>query len=924
MVSAYLRVPDEEANWKYGCQAHVRGASVHLDLRLEVDKTTLVGWTLDLIKSILAELILRYSNEEEFMAALKDKSILKGKNWREFLREVIEDPTMKLKDELSKALDDKYKEQIREHTKGMSYEEIAKIIEPYKERVRKFFEDPSNKVLCQTKEPEPHEWLNAQGKVEPGEVGATRNLPGFFVPFDSGTVEFLAQKPYMHEYWLHGKVFNGKFIVRKLARTKKWAKTGRALQVWMMWKTKEDDLPYVLKRRAVQQGWMPPEGKSALPKHIRVQIPKGLEYWKYKGQKAKAVRDELVKLIKKKEVTITPVKEAIEERKVKFQVKRLWWKGPVVIRGTPRIFYVLLFHNGKVHYAWHFTKNPVDVFGEEVEELTTEEFLESYCCGFLEGVMEQALAVPLEPEMYEDGELLKKEGSLPPEHPLNPNKELDLHFDTVDEGTAIIIAEERGRFYRFKMQGKQLKGYFSLMREDPHSKMWKLARSTPPSPSEEALETEFVLHKHYNGVEPHWDIRLKVGDRLLEFNIYRDPLEMGRGDEAKANRKVCKDLTWFIKQGQGIDRKVAGKWTKIDVIDTGKAKILLDTGDEVLFSVDGEKLKGRWLWRRQSGAIRKVSAVAESNYAPVARSDKNLGGVIRPIDVKPAFQKPILLQDNYVFIANPERETKGDIDIIIRAPIAYFDEEENLEKKSKEELLGLLKVCMERFRELDDWYHRALRFRLSRAVKAVKPELYDRLHISHDPRGPFTNYLPLYDLVLVPSQVDKPIQMSREEVERLIQESFKWAKRYDIDHSSEEELWIRGVALFPQCSLNQRCYSREEIKKMARTAIGKPIMVNHGEPPYEGLKIGVIEDAEEENGQLEFIGRITDPEWVKRIKETPKDERWLSIGAQPRDVALKAGKEYPSGLIIEEISILVPPAKPGVPKAHYEVKGEEW
>ena len=55
-----------------------------------------------------------------------------------------------------------------------------------------------------------------------------------------------------------------------------------------------------------------------------------------------------------------------------------------------------------------------------------------------------------------------------------------------------------------------------------------------------------------------------------------------------------------------------------------------------------------------------------------------------------------------------------------------------------------------------------------------------------------------------------------------------------------------------------------------------------------------------------------------------EDERKLSIGATSRDVIKKDGKEYPIGVVIDEISIIVPPAEPAVPKAKFQVKEKGW
>jgi len=761
------------------------------DLRCEISKDTLVGWTINLIKSVLPEAILEFSNEQEFMEALKDKGILKGRGWGEFLKEVIEDETMKLKDDLSAALDDKYKQRLSEKMKDVPYEKVESWIKPYRERLKKFFSDPNNKAVCEKKADEPHEWIDVKGRVEPGEVGATRNMPGFFVPIDSGRVEFLAQKSYMHEYWFHGEVFNGKFIVRLLASRPEWKKSG-GRQVWMMWRTKDDDLPYVLKKRAVDLKWMPPDGVSALPEHMRKHVPYGLEYWRYSGEKARQLRDELSSLVRKGKIKLVATTEMLEEEKVKFQLKRLWWKGPTVIRGVPQIFYVLLFHKGEeILYGWHLVHNIAElnkVFGEKLGEDIEKTDLEL--------IAEDAQALMLS-EKELDPELLKETGSLPPEHPLNPNKKLDLNFDTVDSGDAVILSEEKDVAIKFEMDGKAIKGVYVMVRQSPGSNLWRWKRSTPP-----------------------------------------------------------------------------------------KAK----------------------------------------EYAKVPPSGKKLGGVIKPGDVSDSFKEPIKLQDNFVFIANPDRETTGDIDIFIRAPFFAVEEpESSLKEKSREELLQILERYKMIARLFDDWYNRALHFRIERAVKAKHPEFVDRLHIVNDFRGPFSDAKPVYDLVLMPSE-SPVIRMTRERLRDTLIESFNWARKYEVDldrYQATGETWIRGKALFPVVSRNNRFYSKEEITKMARTAIGKPIMINHGASPYENLHIGVIEDAEEEDGVIEFLGRITDEEWAEKVRNMPKEQRKLSVGAYPREVKQVDGKEVPEGLIISEISIIVPPAKPGVPQTSYQVRDRE-
>jgi len=222
-----------------------------------------------------------------------------------------------------------------------------------------------------------------------------------------------------------------------------------------------------------------------------------------------------------------------------------------------------------------------------------------------------------------------------------------------------------------------------------------------------------------------------------------------------------------------------------------------------------------------------------------------------------------------------------------------------------------------------DWLIRPVFFRLSRAILA-NPELSRRIHYTSDDRGPFTDFLPLFDLALVPSKDEKIIRMSKQFIESKIRESFRWARPFRIE-DAPEGLLIRGQALFPTCSLNQRCYSRKELIRLAGGAKDKPIMINHGEPPYQNLKIGKILDAEVEDDALEFIGVITDPEWIEKIKSLPETQRKLSVGAEYRELnILPSGREEPKGLVLDEISIIIPPDKPGVPDAWFELKLDGW
>lgn len=53
-------------------------------------------------------------------------------------------------------------------------------------------------------------------------------------------------------------------------------------------------LPYVLGKEAVESGWMPPDGKSALPSSLAEVVPPDLRYWEAVGPDARVRRDKLV------------------------------------------------------------------------------------------------------------------------------------------------------------------------------------------------------------------------------------------------------------------------------------------------------------------------------------------------------------------------------------------------------------------------------------------------------------------------------------------------------------------------------------------------------------------------------------------------------------------------------------------------------
>jgi len=484
-----LVYPDESKGWLFVVQAHIRGLSVHGDNRNEISDTKLVGWTWSIIKSLLPEMLAQHVTPQELSEA--DVKLSK----EELLKLEI--------DEMSEKIPDPIKRKLSSIIDEMSPSELEKIIRKRIPEIKKFLSDPTNKIFTTTKATEPHEWLTFQGKVEPGRVGATKEHPGFFIILDKGRVEFGCQKPYAHEYWFHGDVFNGHFYIRQIARRPEWEKAGRRGLVWMTFRARDEAPPYVLSSRAVEEGWIPPKGVSCLPEKIRKQIPDQYKYW-LKPDPRKT-RDTLVATLRKKKLVLK-----FAAPKLQFQVKRFWWKGPTQIRGMPQIFWAIILHDGEdVKEFWHFDEDPTEHLG--------------------------ILATV---ERFRDLKLIEEQGEFHRGHALNPNLRLPLYYDTIDEGAAEIIAESSSLF-RVRLKGKRLSGLYVFLREDPKSEMWKFLKSELPKPKMEASELE--------GGEPQG---------FLSFITDIEGFDPSKSPDTELARKRMRDdwrltMAWWSSKRQG-------------------------------------------------------------------------------------------------------------------------------------------------------------------------------------------------------------------------------------------------------------------------------------------------------------------------------------------------------------------------------------
>lgn len=291
-MSAFEEYPPKSLDTKFVVHAHFRKeTSVHLDVRIQYNQSSLIGYTLT----------NPFNVEKPFE----------------------------------------------------SLENAKKIIESKRPDIEKRIANPNDKFLAIPKEVQPAVWLKVEGEVGEGEIGATHFGKGAFVIVDSGSVEFGRLSTFFREYWLHGKLFNGRFVARLVPNStidNPDAEGGlsKSNLMWLFWKTKDQD-PFVLSKRAITQGYIPPYDISAMPKSLTKEIPSKLRFWHHKNKfKRIAVRSALVEsgIVRLEETapSISDVAGVVPDETGKFVLMVQSFKGQFVIRFGPSrtIFHLFL------------------------------------------------------------------------------------------------------------------------------------------------------------------------------------------------------------------------------------------------------------------------------------------------------------------------------------------------------------------------------------------------------------------------------------------------------------------------------------------------------------------------------------------------------------------------------------------------------
>ena len=369
-------------------QHHWRGKSVHGDLRFEdVSSKHLNGWTLMIEKE-----------------------------------GVITAPIIDLEAAKAAATEDYYK---IDYTQGYPTEQKIQVVQ---------------------KGTQPLVWLTTEGKADPGTVGATREFPGIFDIVDKGFYELGADKPFFKEYFVKGKILQGRYVLRKLPSSGNFKDSGREPFVWYFWKT-EEQTPYILSSRAIRKQDFPIgiNSSSWLPLEIEKQIPKEFHWWNKdidREQATELIKETIKYLRNKNIITLT--------ENTKFILHRHWWKGQKVIRNLPVEHWDLRF---SPQYEFTLDKNPL------------------FDSKDINAIYRKGYDIDIAKAFSKDDETIKagEQG--------NPNKSIDAHIEALDYGEVSIINHTE-QFMSIELHGKHIKGYYTLKQTDPNSNLWVLNKGT--------------------------------------------------------------------------------------------------------------------------------------------------------------------------------------------------------------------------------------------------------------------------------------------------------------------------------------------------------------------------------------------------------------------------------------------------------------
>ena len=416
-----------EKGKRFVLQHHFRGASEHIDFRVQINHV-LEGFTIaaqhaDILKDELAK-HWKLDKTKDVYSLFWDKELAYQLDKKE---KITKEPSATLKKKI-------FDFHVALH-KDAKYWKVD--LETGEEKKRKGAVEGTKqveKIFCVKKGKEPFEWLDIEGVTKPREIepepGGTRFYPGIFVEIDSGVYYPGAQKPYFKEYFLAGKKWKGRIVFRLVAGLR----GTKAVADWLYWKP-DDQSPYVLSSRAIKDNWFPDGGSAMSPEWER-KLPAELQFWRADKSKRAEVRKLARKYLLQKKMLSA-------ESSSGFILTNRNWAGQLVVRGLPFEDYHLKIDSKK----FHLDKDP----SSKVPD------------------------VGISALQFEGKEEYFKEGKKQPKTAVNPNAKIPAFVEIIDHGSMEIIADEP-LYLHVRFKGKKLKGLYYFRRTSRLSNFWSLKK----------------------------------------------------------------------------------------------------------------------------------------------------------------------------------------------------------------------------------------------------------------------------------------------------------------------------------------------------------------------------------------------------------------------------------------------------------------
>lgn len=439
--------------------------------------------------------------------------------------------------------------------------------------------DPNQKVVLVGKATQPLVWMNVREvSYPPGSVGATKYEKGVFITMDEGMAYPGTQRPYFKEFFLDMKHFKKQRMVeRLLGVSPEWEEQPKGPVQWQTWIT-DDEVPYILsaRQRKEKRDYIPKDEEKAIPPWWEEKIKPEFKWWQKnltKSEKMKRLDLAFNDLIEQGILKHTPIKieeDIISEKKGKFTLRFHWWMGAKVVRGVPATDsrYELLIDTGKKYLdRWDFSGK---FYGDPLKQEQTPTTKKTINIQTPNGEPFQKWMTWSGSVPAKDSKLIKvtvkakesdyyivdDEGGSPIQTkstfaefkpgqevwidqwrniytgPLggmpygNPNSDLPVYIDIKDAGEVELI-EDTDLFTSFKFDGKLLKGYWIMKREDPKSSIWIFSKGKLPGEPIESLYTSSTT----NLVIESDNVTVTCDGQVFELNSSDFPVQVKMGSK---------------------------------------------------------------------------------------------------------------------------------------------------------------------------------------------------------------------------------------------------------------------------------------------------------------------------------------------------------------------------------------------------------